>query len=331
MLKTILTMISYMYMLFLFEIWLVGIIIIIPIIRHQIAKAFSIKQFKIIKERTNLERKSFYWNYIITNGECYKELKIYNLFEYFREKYFYVIKKFNTQDLDLLKKSNIILTIINIIELIIDGILLLYVAYKGYIGTILIGNVITYIKLIMQMKSSFNELSQYTAILPKDSLFIDQFYNFLNMDTSYNSNEKSEERKSIDYINEIRVENLYYRYTDSKDYILKNINLSIRTGNLYALVGRNGSGKTTLIKILLGFYDNYEGEIYVNNINLKEIDKSSYMKKVGALFQDFTKYEATLRENISYGNLDILDNDELIIKIIKMFKIDSMIDKSEKN
>lgn len=68
--------------------------------------------------------------------------------------------------------------------------------------------------------------------------------------------------------------------------------MKFKEGNSYAIVGKNGSGKTTLAKLLMGLYDNYEGNIYVNGIELRSIQKEHYSKRIASLFQDFIKYDA---------------------------------------
>ena len=65
----------------------------------------------------------------------------------------------------------------------------------------------------------------------------------------------------------------------------------------------------TLVKIISGLYTDYEGEVFVNGINLKNIDILSLRKQISILFQDYTKYELTLRENIAIGNIKNLDDD----------------------
>ena len=66
-----------------------------------------------------------------------------------------------------------------------------------------------------------------------------------------------------------------YKYPGQKEYALKNINLILKRDEITVLVGENGSGKTTLIKLLNGLYDNYEGEILFNNVNIRIINKKS--------------------------------------------------------
>ncbi|NLV75938.1 MAG: ATP-binding cassette domain-containing protein [Tissierellia bacterium] len=96
-------------------------------------------------------------------------------------------------------------------------------------------------------------------------------------------------------IEEIEFKNLNYTYEGSENNTLNNINIKIRKGELIGIVGENGSGKTTFIKLLCGFYDNYQGEILINGIELKKINPDSLRKRMGIIFQDFNKYEMTLR------------------------------------
>lgn len=84
---------------------------------------------------------------------------------------------------------------------------------------------------------------------------------------------------SITELNNIEFKKVSFTYPNSKKMILDHLSLKIEKGKHYALVGLNGEGKTTIIKILLGLYDDYTGEIYINKISLKKINKISLRKK----------------------------------------------------
>jgi ABC-type multidrug transport system fused ATPase/permease subunit len=325
--SNLITMFSYVIILFYFKAWLVLVVLIVPIIKYFIVKNINIKQFKIIKARTNQERKAWYCDYLIKNGDSYKELKTYKLFDYFINKYKKYIKGFNAQDLQIAKQSTLYLSIMDMVEQILNALMFAYVAYSGYIGEILIGNVITYTRTIMDIKSYIQKILEAFAGIQKESIFIDQLYDFLNL----NNKREIINLKKIDEIREIRIEHLYYKYKEYGDYVLKDINLTIKKGDFIAIIGRNGSGKTTLIKIIMGFYNDYEGNIYINGIDLREIDKSELLKRIGTLFQDFAKFEATFRENISYGNLDIMENDNRINEISNKFDLKSLTANEPKN
>ncbi len=320
----IITMISYLLIIISFKPQLVIIIIIVPIIKYLITKKIGILSFDLLKRRTNDLRKSRYFQYLMTYGEYFKELKIFNLFSVFIEKYKFYTKKFNDENLCLERKKAVSLSIVSIIETLVDGGLFSYIVYNGYIGTILIGNVLTYMKAITQVKQQMTVVLGTFSEIYKESFFIDQIIDYFQL------LETNEERKIvINSIENIKIEDLSYKYKEGQDYILKNINLEIKRNETVAFVGQNGSGKTTLIKLIMGFYDDYEGNIYINGIELKKIDQKSLIDKIATVFYFFFKYQATFRENISYGNMSVFEDDSVLYSICEELGIKRLIENSE--
>ena len=320
----IITMISSLLIIISFKTQLVIIIIIVPIIKYLITKKIGILSFDLLKRRTNDLRKSRYFQYLMTYGEYFKELKIFNLFSVFIEKYKFYTKKFNDENLCLERKKAVSLSIVSIIETLVDGGLFSYIVYNGYIGTILIGNVLTYMKAITQVKQQMTVVLGTFSEIYKESFFIDQIIDYFQL------LETNEERKIvINSIENIKIEDLSYKYKEGQDYILKNINLEIKRNETVAFVGQNGSGKTTLIKLIMGFYDDYEGNIYINGIELKKIDQKSLIDKIATVFQDYVKYQATFRENISYGNMSVFEDDSVLYSICEELGIKRLIENSE--
>lgn len=82
------------------------------------------------------------------------------------------------------------------------------------------------------------------------------------------------------------------------------------------MVGENGAGKTTIIKLLLRFYDVTDGEILINGVNIKELNLDEWHKLVGALFQDFIKYQFTFKENVYIGDLAKANDEKLLREAI---------------
>ena len=94
--------------------------------------------------------------------------------------------------------------------------------------------------------------------------------------------------------------------------------MEIHKGEKLVIVGKNGSGKVYISKKQqLDFYEDYEGDIFINGINFHEIDKESYRKCLGILFQDYNKYELTVKENIGVGSLEKINEKEDIIDALK--------------
>jgi subfamily B ATP-binding cassette protein HlyB/CyaB len=101
----------------------------------------------------------------------------------------------------------------------------------------------------------------------------------------------------------IQLENLYFRYGgDETPYVLENISLDVKPGELIAIVGRSGSGKTTLAKLLVGFYPPTEGKIVVDGYDMSVIDKDYYRAQVGYVMQSNLLFSGTIAENIASGD-----------------------------
>jgi ATP-binding cassette subfamily B protein len=96
----------------------------------------------------------------------------------------------------------------------------------------------------------------------------------------------------------LEFKNVSFRYTDTTDYVLKNISFKVVKGQTIAVVGHNGAGKTTLSKLLLRFYDVTEGEILYNGVNIKEYDLLKYRAKFSSVFQDYRVFAMTVAENV---------------------------------
>lgn len=233
-------------------------------------------------------------------------------------------ERFNKKDLELSRKRILWLILATIIEGIVDGALFLYIILCGYSGKILIGNVLTYLKTIIQIKEEMINILNMVSEMNKESLYIDELVYFFKLDEENNT-----EKYQIKDITKIEIKHLYYRYKKDLPYVLEDINLYFQKGETNVVVGQNGSGKTTLIKLLMGFYEDYEGEILINDIELKEIDKKSLLSHIATLFQDFVKYETTFRENIAYGNLKEMDDCEKILEIAEKFGIKQLIQNSK--
>jgi ATP-binding cassette, subfamily B, bacterial HlyB/CyaB len=102
---------------------------------------------------------------------------------------------------------------------------------------------------------------------------------------------------------DIKFEGVYFRYGGADtSYVLENINLEIKPGELVAIVGRSGSGKTTLAKLLVGFYTPTEGKLMVDGYDIKVIDKEYYRAQVGYVMQTNLLFSGTIAENIACGD-----------------------------
>jgi len=108
----------------------------------------------------------------------------------------------------------------------------------------------------------------------------------------------------------IDIKNAYFGYKDY-DMVLKNINLSVKPGEMIGIVGKSGVGKSTLINILMRLYDVNEGEIDIDGINIKNYDQNNLRSQIGAVLQETFLFSGTIYENIAYAKKGAT-NDEII-------------------
>lgn len=160
--------------------------------------------------------------------------------------------------------------------------------------------------------SSEEILNQYSSISARNK-YIDRFFSFFNTNSIIQSPLSPTALPISPLPQEVEFKNVSFKYPNTDRYILREFNLKIRSGEKIALVGENGAGKTTIIKLLLRFYDVTEGEVLINGVNIKHIDLEKWHKNIGALFQDFIKYNFTFKENVYLGDL-AKKNEEILLK-----------------
>ena len=103
---------------------------------------------------------------------------------------------------------------------------------------------------------------------------------------------------------EIRGENIVFRYAGSDRPVLNGLHFTFKAGRNYALVGENGCGKSTFVKLLMGFYKPESGRITIDGRDIQEMTFSQLQRYYAAVFQDFNRYDYTIRENIVMSVLD---------------------------
>jgi len=169
-------------------------------------------------------------------------------------------------------------------------------------------------------------LDNYSSMSMR-SKYIDSYFEFMDTKRVINSPQSAIKLPISPTPPIIELKNVSFRYPNTKRDILKNFNLTINSGEKIALVGENGAGKTTLVKLLLRFYDVTEGEILINGIDIRDLELESWYKFIGALFQDYIKYQFTFKDNVIYGDLNNQRDIESITNAIEKSGADTFLDK----
>lgn len=112
--------------------------------------------------------------------------------------------------------------------------------------------------------------------------------------------------ESIPVFESLEFRGVSFRYPGTERLILNNLSFTVEAGRHYALVGINGAGKSTIAKLIIGLYDNFEGEILLNGRSLREYTQSQLKALVNMVYQDFARYYVPMRDNIAIGRARLL-------------------------
>lgn len=316
--KQIISVITISIILVRFCWWMLPLIFGISIVRSMVTVYTDREWYKLRVSRTNDERTNRYINYLLLTGIAFKEILLYGLSNYFFMKYKNISDKIKNQDKEMQKKIAIYDILFDIGSWVSMGGLFGCVMYLGVTGRLLIGDITAYIECIENIKSGSNEIFDNIGNMLEQSMYIGFIFEFLEI-----SEFKGNEEFDIGEIYKIEIKDLSFKYNTT--YVLKNINMTLNKGDSIALVGENGSGKSTLIKLIMGFYREYEGTIKINDIDIKKINKTGYYQKIGCVFQDYTKFEDSIRNNIRFGNIKT-DNTKSIENMLEITHMKERVD-----
>lgn len=306
--RQILILTSTAVILIMWKWWMVFVISLVPILLSLRMLHLNEEQYQIHRKRTDKDRMMWYMSFILTKDQNFKEIKLNHLHSYFVHKYTSLYQNMVDAEMPILKKRSKYTILFSFMDQVCLGGILLLIIAETFLKKILIGDTMAYINCISKVKENVSNVLNSIVSINKEQLYISQLFEFLDLETSFDT----EVLYQLSEIDSIVTKGLSYRYQPDLDYVLRDVNLCIGKKQMVGIVGRNGSGKTTLTRILTGFYDDYEGEVFFNGINLKNIDKNSLRKLTAMLFQDFSKFELTVRENVGIGNLNYLWEDNLL-------------------
>lgn len=194
------------------------------------------------------------------------------------------------------------------------------IIYLTTAGNVSIGICTMLVTQILAMSNRMTwELSAYLYDISGAGSYMQNYQKF------YGTEPVKTGSKTVEQIESMEFRNVSFRYGEDLPYILKDLSFTMRKGQTYALVGENGAGKTTIMKLLLGLYDNYEGEIFINGQELRDIANTD--KLFSVMFQDYAKYEISIRENVYMDDAEHLgehgqSEDDRIIQWMETLGLD---------
>ena len=271
---------------------------------------FSQQQYSLARSWTSERRELDYLRFIGANDKTAKEIKLFGLTDFVVDRFRNLSEEYYQLNKTLAIKRSALGFLFNVL-----GSLSYYGAYVFIIYRVLSG-AITLGELTF-LSGSFNRLmrnlqdffSKFTRI-SESALYLKDYFDFIDISVASKVKEDVPLPKHITKGFEFK--DVRFAYPNSETEILKGITFNLKAGEKLAFVGQNGAGKTTLIKLLLRFYEPTSGEILLDGINVNRFNIAEYQEYFGVIFQDFFRYEFTVKENIAIGKIAELENQNKI-------------------
>ena len=322
LLQNLITLVSFVVILLSFNIWIALILFGATLPSFVVQSRYGRLRFRLQNWRAPESRRMQYLEHLLTVDTSVKEIKLFNLGPPLIKKYDEIFWKIFNEDRKLAWRS----TGVSLIWALFRS-ATFYGAYAWIISLtaakiITLGGMTLYLTLFRQSQGTFQGLLDNVGQLFENGLFMDNLFSFLALKPMSESVAPASPKNGVAAGIEFR--NVSFRYpsmtreikgsAEAGRWALRGLNLKISAGEKIALVGENGAGKTTLIKLLTRLYDPTEGEIFLDGINLKDYPLTELRHKVGVIFQDYVKYQTTLKENIGYGSIENMEETAQIKK-----------------
>jgi ABC-type bacteriocin/lantibiotic exporter with double-glycine peptidase domain len=260
-------------------------------------------------EKAPIERKTNYFISLIESFQYGKEIRLYNLTEWLMDKVKKQLTESNNFYEQQLQEVNKAENFNSFTTLLREAITFAFLIFQVMSKKITIGNFTMYVAAVSNFSAALRDVLDSITNIRQFEGYFDSLEEYLMIPRKmYESS--GDKIPQGDY--RIEFKNVTFRYPNQTKDVLTNISFTIKQGEKLAIVGENGAGKTTLVKLICRLYDPTEGNILLNDIDIRKFSYEDYIKIIATVFQDFKLFSFELKENIAFNQSDIVSDAEII-------------------
>lgn len=277
-----------------------------------------------IKTRKFERRYSYYSDEVLTNREAVEERTLFGYVDEINRQYYDNFKISSTLQLRVLLKTHIAMKATSISLIVITLIIAFTLIQPVITGNVSPGMFIGIITALFSMVETLGSgLQDATKKLSESKLYMGDLTTLVNLDRTEGATALPSQETFV--FECLEFANVRFKYPKSDQYILNGLSFKMESGKHYSFVGENGSGKTTITKLLTGLYDNYEGEIFINDKELRSYSNSEIKSIFSIVSQDFARYQISMADNISLGDMKQKKEDNKIQAVISKVGLSDMV------
>lgn len=310
---------SILFLVLTKSIWTGLVLIIVFLCLVPLYRKIGEDNYEAYAESNKEFRQAQNYRRILSDREYANEREVFGYSAFFNQKWKQRYESAIKKELRASKSNHIKILVVTacvtVLTTLLSGILLPMLLN----GSLTVG---VYVVIVTQLYNLVHFMSwNFSYIideLAENQLYLADYDAFLKLDIV--NQEEKEKKKLIGEIC-IRMENLFFKYPGCEDYVLKDFSYKFIEGKHYAIVGKNGAGKTTLVKLLLGLYDDYEGRILINDIDIREFSQAELKEIFSTVFQDYAKYAMTVNENILFEQTGDTVKEDQVKQVLKQLNV----------
>ena len=293
--------------IFFFSPWILFALIICVVPAFLGETHFAFLGYSLSFRQTTARRQMDYLRILGGSKESAKELKLFGLGPYLVGRYKALSDELHRQTVGLARRKLLFGSFLTLLGTVGYYGTYAFVIYRTVTGALTLGTMTLLAGAIAGASTNIQAFFSTFSILADQALFMTDLLKFFSVQPRIFSKPGALPaprpiRRGFEF------KNVSFSYPANPRLVLNNISFHLEPSSRIALVGENGQGKTTIVKLITRLYDPTAGQILLDGVNLREYDLEDLWKAIGVIFQDFTRYEMTVSENIAIGQIEERDN-----------------------
>ncbi|GII62210.1 multidrug ABC transporter permease [Sphaerisporangium krabiense] len=280
----------------------------VPVMLAEIA--LSRRRARMFWEIGHAERREFFYSELLSTVEAAKEVRLFGLNAFLRDRMLRERRAANSAKRVVDRREVLVQAGLGLLAAVVLAGGVIWAVAVARRNGFSIGDVTMFVAAVAAVQSGLGSLASEVANSHHALLM---FAHYLAVTTAGPDLPRASVPNPLPPMRRgIELRDVWFRYSPEHPWVLRGVDLFIPCGRSLALVGLNGAGKSTLVKLLCRFYDPTRGSILWDGVDIRTVDISHLRRRIGAVFQDYMRYDMTAMENIALGDLDALEDRERI-------------------
>jgi ATP-binding cassette subfamily B protein len=287
---------------------------------------FAALQHDFQTRTTADERRSWYYDWVLTDRETAAEIRLFGLGAHFQAAFQAVRDRLRGEKLDMARRQSMAEFAAGAATLVMSSGSVCWMLWRAIRGAASLGDVALFYQAMQQGLLLTRTLLENAGHMYKNSLFLGHLFEFLELESQVRE-PGTPAPLSVPISDGIVFRGVNFRYPGTNRLTLRKLDLRIEAGRVTAVIGANGAGKSTLIKLLCRFYDAQEGAVEIDGKDVRTFSTEELRATIAVLFQQPVHYNETVAQNISFGDLSARADREAIIEAAQGAGAAEMIEK----